>query len=107
MHSQLEALLERERSDNRGMTADGAEMQVGSMLCCGWGGDVWSRQRSWLHCAGVACHPALNRGRPLALFFMQAALAGMEQQLEAAHEQLAEVSGLCTRHFGCGNANRV
>ena len=29
VHSQLEALLERERSDNRGMAADAAEMQVG------------------------------------------------------------------------------
>lgn len=26
MHAQLEALLERERQDNRGMTAEGAEM---------------------------------------------------------------------------------
>lgn len=31
VHSQLEALLERERSDNRDMTADAAEMQVGSV----------------------------------------------------------------------------
>ncbi len=37
MHSQLEALLERERSDNRGMTADAAEMQVGGCAGCAGG----------------------------------------------------------------------